>query len=375
MAHYLTGYQDDDEYPQHIDPWLQRILDDPSGHYVYANHREWDTGHRNFDPQLHDLVNTSIAQNGTDVNLIYGSAGLTVNAHGEPLHERRLLPNANAIDWWNSFFYVGGEFAHSLGGDWDWSNKDIEFYGKWSCLINRPHEHRVQLLRDIHSLDNTFNGMLSWAPQSAVWQQFLNMRESNEIMNWFRPILHRLNPDPLQPGMPEYGGINQHEYPRYYLNYCVDIVSESNWAANFYTEKTIKNLVIGKPFIICGAPNANRYLKQMGFELFEEVFDYSVEPTCAGTEREAYGFYKQLLQPLFDIELADLTHIYNTVWRDKCVHNQRLYKEIVMNDAHIPEVLLPHFTQPHNPDGPYRVQYDVAVMRNHFENISWWKNL
>ena len=375
MAHYLTGYAEDDEYPQHINDWLQRIIDDPSGQFVYANHREWDSGHWNFDPQLHDLVNTSIAQNSLDVNLIYGSAGLTVNAHGEPLHERRLLPNAHAIDWWNSFFYVGGEFASSLGNDWLWDKEPTEFYAKWSCLINRPHEHRIQLLRDIYSLDPQFNGMLSWAPQRQAWEHFLELKESNQILNWFRPILHRLNPDPLQPGMPEYTGINQHEYPRSYMNYCVDIVSESNWAANFYTEKTVKNLVIGKPFIICGAPMANRYLKQMGFELFEEVFDYSVEPTHASTEAEAYGFYKQLLQPLFDIELDELVHIYDTVWRDKCRHNQRLYKEILFNDDHIPECLLPHFVAPHNPHGPYRVQYDVPQARKVFENISYWKNL
>ena len=120
---------------------------------------------------------------------------------------------------------------------------------------------------------------------------------------------------------------------------------------------------------------ANRYLKQMGFELFEEVFDYSVEPSHAGSEQEAYGFYKQLLQPLFDIELDELVHIYNTVWRDKCRYNQRLYKEILFNDDHIPECLLPHFVAPHNPNGPYRVQYDVPQARNHFENISYWKNL
>ena len=137
----------------------------------------------------------------------------------------------------------------------------------------------------------------------------------------------------------------------------------------------MKNLVIGKPFVICGAPNANRYLQQMGFQLFEELFDYDTEPTHANSKGDAYGFYKQLLQPLFDIQLDELTHIYNTVWRDKCRHNQRLYKEILMSDDHIPECLLPHFVAPHNPDGPYNVQYDVPRARKLFENNSYWKNL
>lgn len=54
-----------------------------------------------------------------------------------------------------------------------------------------------------------------------------------------------------------------------YLN----IVTESNWEAVFFSEKTFKPLVSGQLFLMAGGYKQTRFLKQLGFETFDDVFD------------------------------------------------------------------------------------------------------
>lgn len=45
----------------------------------------------------------------------------------------------------------------------------------------------------------------------------------------------------------------------------------------FYSEKTFKPMINCMPFIIHGQPGANHHLKEMGFKIFDEMFDYSFD--------------------------------------------------------------------------------------------------
>lgn len=45
----------------------------------------------------------------------------------------------------------------------------------------------------------------------------------------------------------------------------------------FYSEKTFKPMINGMPFIIFGQQYANSHLKELGFKLYDELFDYSFD--------------------------------------------------------------------------------------------------
>ncbi len=52
------------------------------------------------------------------------------------------------------------------------------------------------------------------------------------------------------------------------------VETDINWANEFFlTEKTIKNLIIGMPFIIVGTPHFLKNLKALGFETYSSLWD------------------------------------------------------------------------------------------------------
>jgi len=72
------------------------------------------------------------------------------------------------------------------------------------------------------------------------------------------------------------------------------IINEANYGYQecFLTEKTWKAIFNFHPFIIVGSPNSLKYLKERGFDIFEDIFDSSYDDIYDGIER---------LQRIFDI--------------------------------------------------------------------------
>lgn len=62
-----------------------------------------------------------------------------------------------------------------------------------------------------------------------------------------------------------------------YINSLFDLVSETTVDEIFWTEKTWKPILYGKPFIIWGAKGINKKLKEYGFHLFEDVVNYNFD--------------------------------------------------------------------------------------------------
>ena len=62
----------------------------------------------------------------------------------------------------------------------------------------------------------------------------------------------------------------------YYQSNC-DLVLESTIESLFITEKTWKPIVFQKPFLVWGGQGIHAKLKDLGFELYDELFDYSFD--------------------------------------------------------------------------------------------------
>ena len=62
---------------------------------------------------------------------------------------------------------------------------------------------------------------------------------------------------------------------QFYPNIFIDIVAETfvNGRTFFVTEKTVRPMLLKKPFIIMGSKNFMIYLRQMGFKTFYEYWD------------------------------------------------------------------------------------------------------
>jgi len=74
----------------------------------------------------------------------------------------------------------------------------------------------------------------------------------------------------------DYRGFQELVPLEYYQTNC-DIVLESTIETLFITEKTWKPIVFQKPFLVWGGQGIHAKLKDLGFELYDELFDYSFD--------------------------------------------------------------------------------------------------
>jgi hypothetical protein len=87
------------------------------------------------------------------------------------------------------------------------------------------------------------------------------------------PCTH-INIDQYTPGATLTDGFVQ-QAERIYQNFLIDIVAETFTSGNcfFITEKTVRPMLLKKPFIIFGSKNYLEYLRQMGFRTFADFWD------------------------------------------------------------------------------------------------------
>lgn len=414
MPTILGCYEYFDRYPNEIKiwDWLQRIIDNPEESFVYSADREWDWAWwvpRKDFPRLQDLFDAaqdSIKKHNTPVTLVFGSQGLVTDDNGNTLVSRPYL-DVDVVEWKTSFFNYGSTFIDSVDRYWEWGEKrpfyrlkDLNYHwhrpgvgrpggywSKYSCLMNAPHAHRAQLMRDILAHDPELSGQVTWCSHPAMWKDWISGNWQNkyrlrtgehvtkdcgeDLISTLSLFANRLSADMWFPGIGQ-ERLNQQQLPLYWDKCFVDIVSESSSVVNFYTEKTVRPIVMGKPFIICGAPGANNYLKNLGFELFEELFDYSAEPSTANTVEESYSFYHKLIAPLFSLTLQDCRELAET-WAPKLLHNQKVWKDIVMSDEHLPEVLKQDLLAPQ--DASWKVSWDIPSLRQTLTEHFYWSTL
>ena len=124
--------------------------------------------------------------------------------------------------------------------------------------------------------------------------------------------------------------------PPEYFQVAYNLVAESTDNILFYTEKTFKNYWFRKPFIICGAQNINHTLKYYGFELYDEIFDYSFDFKTNIDDR-IEGIIKNV------INLKEINNHY--LWKvlqKKLDHNYNNMMEIFYSKKYVPPILKYH---------------------------------
>lgn len=100
-----------------------------------------------------------------------------------------------------------------------------------------------------------------------------------------------------------------------YLN----IVTETTFNNNnfFISEKTWKPIIGLRPFFVYGQPRLREYLKEQGFDIFEDLIDY----TGCVTEQD----YAELAVRT----VTNLTINYSTQFQQRLVNNQRRFRRYV----------------------------------------------
>lgn len=95
------------------------------------------------------------------------------------------------------------------------------------------------------------------------------------------------------------------------------------------TEKTIKNLFYKKPFLGFACDGFYKFLKDNGFELYDEVFDYSFDDFSYGKRLNSYLIE---CKKVLDLKLNDIKDLVEKL-KPKIEHNYENCKTILKNSS------------------------------------------
>ena len=199
---------------------------------------------------------------------------------------------------------------------------------KYICLNRKPHPHRVAIVESLINaglqeqgyvslglpgdraitIDETFEdsqGILDEYGNLGVDETFVSRKIRNDIFS--------------------VGSLN------IWNNSLLCLVSETEFTnaypKNFFTsEKTFKPIIGMRPFMVYGQETMRRYLKTQGFDIFEDIFDYTLVDDDAGDWMRQEQYAQVAVNAINNIK-----NPYNDYQRyfGRCQNNKQRFRSYV----------------------------------------------
>ena len=127
--------------------------------------------------------------------------------------------------------------------------------------------------------------------------------------------------------------------PKNQTSTFMDIVPESRYDPGefFVTEKTLKSVVLFRPFLVLSCQGFHQYLiDKFGFKLYDEIFDYEFD-TKELVEDRIEGIIHNVRQ--IRKKFSRSSQLYDSI-RPKLIHNKNRIEEIFASkDSIVPHSL------------------------------------
>ena len=214
--------------------------------------------------------------------------------------------------------------------------RGLEIEKKFDYLFinynNKPRLHRCMLMDELHRTRLSDVGRMSWNKLMIDWPQNISDVLGNytyEFKHWEEKHLD----------LDSYGNqekIHTDEFSPFLIqpNALIELVSETSAEVTFITEKTFRPILLEQPFICLGAVNQNLDLVKYGFELYDEIFDYSFDSKPNLEDR-----IKGIIENLNKIKDEDYYQLYNLL-EPKIKRNKERMFSLLENDPFNPYIRL-----------------------------------
>ena len=254
---------------------------------------------------------TIIKQRNKKIDVITGAHKVLL---GEPID-----PDIR-VHRWDTFWItksIKGDITNGVINDYRYH---------YVYLNNRAHRHRQQLI-DLVAKHNLLKyGAISWHNTGYI---------GAHDFKYFNPVKMTLT--------DSFDSVNVWEdyfkLPMEYGHSFAQLISETSVTAIFMTEKTAIPLRLGKPFLVATAPGFHKYLQELGFELYTEIFDYSFD--TEPDQEKRFEMVVENFERLCSLPLEELPNMYKKI-ESKIEHNKQHVTRVnnrpsILND--LPESL------------------------------------
>lgn len=275
---------------------------------------EWEVGrlfkHSDF---LNELKN-KIELNNINVNIVFGSGDDLNNFY----ENYNFLPKKNTtVTTWPMFWLYNTHYNLTTKNLLDYNNSenDFDIDKLFISLNNKAHTHRCLLMDELCGNNLMEYGHFSWMEPES---------QNYEWKYW----------EPKKLTLDEKYVVNLDSYetiPNEYKKVLVNIIPESTVSVPFLTEKTFMSILLNQPFLILGAANSHQTLVNYGFELYDEIFDYSFDSIIDTNKR-----IEAIIDNLNSVKLENYNNLRTKI-KDKIIRNKNNALDIINNKKFIPQ--------------------------------------
>jgi hypothetical protein len=191
----------------------------------------------------------------------------------------------------------------------------------------------------------------------VIWRELTN---NYQFEYWDQQILLR---DQVE------GFKFQEILPLEYALSFMQVVPETDNTAFTISEKTAMPLLFNKPFLVAGSMNFHKKLQELGFKLYDELFDYRFDSEPDTKIR--YDLIAQNVKRYADKSPIELKEIYDSVF-EKCVYNKRVAMRLATNSNLVPKPwhdLVNHHLLNNTADYPADLLNFIRNNENRFKEI------
>ena len=239
----------------------------------------------------------------------------------------RIIEYINILPWGTSLLHYTIYHLKSHIPNFDDSINRDTFDYLYLCYNNKSRYHRCQLMDNLSKNDLLDNGLISWRMDINHENQKYDFKYWNETL---------LNVDLKND---EKSLSYEWEKEILYTNSFLTIVTESSDDFLFVTEKTFKAILLEQPFVCLGYMTQNHILQEYGFELYDEIIDYTFDNKPNLKER-----IDGVINNLLNLKNKNLNDLNNLI-KDKIKRNKKRALEIIEKDSFLPKELIELFKE------------------------------
>lgn len=268
------------------------------------------------DDQLVEIFSIS---NKYNIPIYLFTSGHKDNPHIIFKRNLETTPNNIEICYWHSFYltqtliklvrYDNNCYNKSVGYDIEKIDSvinDLNFKYKFICLNKGPKLHRRYTMDYLEKYGLIENNAIS----------FRELNSQNIGLKYWKEkqiFLDQENADVKT--------FNQEIVPTQYQYSFMQLVTESLDDIFIISEKTAIPLFFNKPFLVVSCKHFHKKLQEMGFQLYDELFDYSFDDIDDLQER--IDKLVQNINKYKDKSNKELSDLYLGI-KDKLIYNKKL---------------------------------------------------
>jgi hypothetical protein len=196
----------------------------------------------------------------------------------------------------------------------------------YTSLNNHAHNHRCYMIDKLSEYNLLKNGHVSWS--ATQYNKSYSRKFTNHQFKFFNNKTLVL--DDWQ------GKFDR--LPNQYFQSLFILVNETTPDILDISEKTWTAIYMERPFIVCGAKNVHRVLKDYGIQMYDELFDYSFDSLDNVNDR-----IDHIVNQIKNIKIDNYNEYYNTLL-PKIKHNKKQMLKLI-KECELPKNFFEYYNQ------------------------------